>query len=315
MSCFCWLGAKAPQLKVAAAQTALVTRTEPYQRQTQNIYSTVWGESENVLSTKRWEIDMSDLRTNEFKGKVAFVTGGGSGIGRATAIAFARAGASVAVADVNEMGLRETVAKVETFSGKVLPVVCDVTIGSSVRAALNETVKSFGRLDAAFNNAGIEQPAQPFAELSEEIWDRVIAVNLKSVFLCMKHEIEIMLHQGGGVIVNTSSGAGVLAIRGQGVYCASKFGVVAASKVAALEYADKGIRVNAVCPGIIDTPMIARYTGDTEVGRAQMVKQEPIGRMGLPEEIAGTVLWLCSNAAAFVTGHTMIVDGGQTAGI
>ena len=164
------------------------------------------------------------------------------------------------------------------------------------------------------NNAGIEQPAQPIAELSEELWDRVIAVNLKSVFLCMKHEIEIMLRQGSGAIVNTSSGAGVLAIRGQSSYCASKFGVVAASKVAALEYADKGIRVNAICPGIIDTPMIARYTGDTEAGRARIIAQEPVGRMGRPEEIAGTVLWLCSDAGGFVTGHAMVVDGGQTAG-
>ena len=131
----------------------------------------------------------------------------------------------------------------------------------------------------------------------------------------MKHEIEIMLRQGSGAIVNTSSGAGVLAIRGQSSYCASKFGVVAASKVAALEYADKGIRVNALCPGIIDTPMIARYTGDTEAGRARIITQEPVGRMGRPKEIAGTVLWLCSDAGGFVTGHAMVVDGGQTAGI
>ncbi len=177
------------------------------------------------------------------------------------------------------------------------------------------TVETFGRLDAAFNNAGIEQPGTLIAEISEELWDRVIAVNLKSVFLCMKYEIEIMLRQGGGAIVNTSSGAGVLAIRQQSAYCASKFGVVAASKVAALEYADKNIRVNAICPGIIDTPMIARYTGDTEEGRARIIKQEPVGRMGRPEEIAGTVLWLCSDAGGFVTGHAMVVDGGQTAGI
>ena len=175
--------------------------------------------------------------------------------------------------------------------------------------------RRFGRLDAAFNNAGIEQPGQPIVDISEELWDRVIAVNLKSVFLCMKYEIEIMLRNGGGAIVNTSSGAGVLAIRQQSAYCASKFGVTAASKVAALEYADRNIRVNAICPGIIDTPMIARYTGDTEEGRARIIKQEPVGRMGRPEEIAGTVLWLCSDAGGFVTGHAMVVDGGQTAGI
>lgn len=258
---------------------------------------------------------MSEIPTIDFNDKVAFVTGAGSGIGRATAVAFAKAGAAVSAVDINETGLKETVATIEAFGGKVLPVVCDVTNGESVKSALDETVRTFGRLDAAFNNAGIEQPAQPLSELSEDVWDRVIAVNLKSVFLCMKHQIAIMLRQGGGAIVNTASGAGVLAIRGQSSYCASKFGVVAATKVAALENADKGIRVNAVCPGIIDTPMIARYTGDTEAGRARIIAQEPVGRMGRPEEIAGTVLWLCSDAGAFVTGHAMVVDGGQTAGI
>ncbi|MFT2215061.1 glucose 1-dehydrogenase [Rhizobium giardinii] len=258
---------------------------------------------------------MADIPTIDYNGKVAFVTGAGSGIGRATAIAFAKAGASVAAADINRQGLEQTVQDVAAFGGKILPLECDVTNGSSVKAALEKTVESFGRLDAAFNNAGIEQPAQPLAELSEDVWDRVVAVNLKSVFLCMKYQIEIMLRQGSGAIVNTASGAGILAIRGQSSYCASKFGVVAASKVAALEYADKGIRVNAICPGIIDTPMIARYTGDTEEGRARIIAQEPVGRMGRPEEIAGTVLWLCSEAGGFVTGHAMVVDGGQTAGI
>jgi len=258
---------------------------------------------------------MTNIPTIDFSGKVAFVTGAGSGIGRATAIAFAKAGASVSAVDISEKGLADTVDLLKSVGAKVLPVICDVTSGASVKAALDETLKSFGRLDAAFNNAGIEQPAQPLAELSEELFDRVIAVNLKSVFLCMKYEIEIMLRQGSGAIVNTASGAGVLAIRGQSSYCASKFGVVAVSKVAALECADKGIRVNAICPGIIDTPMIARYTGDTEAGRANIIAQEPIGRMGRPEEIAGTVLWLCSDAGGFVTGHAMVVDGGQTAGI
>ena len=200
-------------------------------------------------------------------------------------------------------------------AGGCVPVICDVTKAADVENALDKTLTTFGRLDAAFNNAGIEQPALPLAELTEEVWDRTIAVNLKSIFLCMKYEIRIMLQRGGGAIVNTSSGAGVLAIRGQSSYCASKFGVVAASKVAALEYADRNIRVNAICPGIIDTPMIARYTGDTEEGRARIIVQEPVGRMGRPEEIAGTVLWLCSDAGGFVTGHAMVVDGGQTAGI
>jgi NAD(P)-dependent dehydrogenase (short-subunit alcohol dehydrogenase family) len=258
---------------------------------------------------------MPETRSATYEGKVAFVTGAGSGIGRATAIAFANAGASVTAADISEAGLKQTVAEIEGGGGRALPVICDVTRADQVKAALDRTVQTFGRLDAAFNNAGIEQPGQNLAELSEEIWDRTIAVNLKSVFLCMKYEIEIMLKQGGGAIVNTASGAGVLAIRNQSSYCASKFGVVAASKVAALEYADRGIRVNAICPGIIDTPMIERYTGGTEEGRARVIAQEPVGRMGRPEEIAGTVLWLCSDAGAFVTGHAMVVDGGQTAGI
>ena len=251
----------------------------------------------------------------DLNGKVAFVTGAGSGIGRATAIAFAKAGAAVTAADISQKGLNETVSEIEAVGGDVLSVICDVTKSADVKAALDKTMEKFGRLDIAFNNAGIEQPAQPIAELSEEVWDKTIAVNLKSVFLCMKYEIEMMLRQGGGAIVNTASGAGVLAIRGQSSYCASKFGVVAASKVAALEYADKNIRVNAICPGIIDTPMIARYTGDTDEGRARVIAQEPVGRMGRPEEIAGTVLWLCSDAGGFVTGHAMVVDGGQTAGI
>ena len=258
---------------------------------------------------------MSTIPSVDFTGKVAFVTGAGSGIGRATAIAFAQAGAAVTTADINQVGLDNTVAEIEGLGGKVIATVCDVTRASDIKSALDRTVETFGRLDAAFNNAGIEQPGALIADISEELWDRVIAVNLKSVFLCMKYEIEIMLRNGGGAIVNTSSGAGVLAIRQQSAYCASKFGVTAASKVAALEYAEKKIRVNALCPGIIDTPMIARYTGDTEEGRARIIKQEPVGRMGRPEEIAGTVLWLCSDAAGFVTGHAMVVDGGQTAGI
>jgi NAD(P)-dependent dehydrogenase (short-subunit alcohol dehydrogenase family) len=258
---------------------------------------------------------MTTIPTVDLSGKTAFVSGAGSGIGRATALAFGRAGANVTVVDINRAGVSATAAEIEGIGGRALARVCDVTKAADVKAALDATVDTFGGLDAAFNNAGIEQPGATIADISEELWDRIIDVNLKSVFLCMKYEIEIMLRKGGGAIVNTSSGAGVLAIRQQSAYCASKFGVTAISKAAALEYADKKIRVNAVCPGIIDTPMIARYTGGTEEGRERMVKQEPVGRMGRPEEIAGTVLWLCSDACAFVTGHAMVVDGGQTAGI
>jgi NAD(P)-dependent dehydrogenase (short-subunit alcohol dehydrogenase family) len=251
----------------------------------------------------------------DYSGKAAFVTGAGSGIGRATALAFAEAGASVALADVTESGLAETRRLIEAKGGTALAVRCDVTNSIDVKAALDKTVGTFGRLDAAFNNAGVEQAGTSIVDLSEEVLDRVLDVNLKGVFLCMKHEIPLMLKNGGGAIVNTSSGAGVLAIRNQSAYCASKFGVTVASKVAALEFADQGIRVNALCPGIIDTPMIARFTGDTEAGRARVIAQEPVGRMGRPEEIAAMVLYLCSDASAFVTGHALVVDGGQTAGI
>ncbi|MCW1918083.1 glucose 1-dehydrogenase [Rhodobacter sp. KR11] len=251
----------------------------------------------------------------DFSGKVAFVTGAGSGIGRATALAFAEAGAAVTIADIALPGLHETESQIAALGAPVLALRCDVTQSADIKAALDATIARFGRLDAAFNNAGIEQPGASIVDLTEEMLDRVLSVNLKSVFLCMKHQIPLMLQSGGGAIVNTSSGAGVIAIRNQSGYCASKFGVTVASKVAALEYADQGIRVNALCPGIIDTPMIARYTGGTEAGRAAIIKQEPVGRMGRPEEIAATVLFLCSDMGGFITGHALVADGAQTAGI
>jgi NAD(P)-dependent dehydrogenase (short-subunit alcohol dehydrogenase family) len=250
-----------------------------------------------------------------FAGKVAFVTGAASGIGRATAVAFASAGATVVVADVSDQGNRETAGLIEDQGGRVLMVRCDVTSGQEVKAALDQTFDAFGRLDIAFNNAGVEQPVGPAAEVSEEEWDRILDINLRGVFLCMKHEIPLMLRQGGGAIINTSSGAGVTAVKGQAAYTAAKHGVIGLTKAAALDYAQANLRINAVCPGIIDTAMMQRFTGDSAEGRQRVIGQEPVGRMGTPEEIAGAVLWMCSDAAAFVVGHALVIDGGQMAGL
>ncbi len=255
---------------------------------------------------------MATNQNGSHAGKVAFVTGAANGIGRAAALAFAREGASVVVVDVSEQGNQETARLVEEAGGRALAVRCDVSRAEDVEAALDKTIQVFGRLDYAFNNAGVEQPVTAAADLTEEQWDRIVSVDLRGVFLCMKHEIPLMLEQGGGAIVNTSSGAGVKGFAGQAAYCAAKFGVVGLTKAAALDYAPSGIRINAVCPGIVETPMMDRFSGGTPEGRDRVIAQEPVGRMGKPEEIAAAVLWLCSDAAAFVVGHAMVVDGGQT---
>jgi NAD(P)-dependent dehydrogenase (short-subunit alcohol dehydrogenase family) len=247
-----------------------------------------------------------------FAGKVAFVTGAGTGIGRAAALAFAREGASVVVADVSEQGNQETARMIEEAGGRALAIRCDVSRTEDVKSALDRALEVFGRLDFAFNNAGVEQPITATADLTEEEWDRIVDINLRGVFLCMKYQIPLMLKQGGGAIVNTSSGAGVKGFSGQAAYCAAKHGVVGFTKAAALEYAQSNIRVNAVCPGIIDTPMMQRFSGGTPEGRERVIAQEPVGRMGKPQEIAAAVVWLCTDAAAFVIGHAMVIDGGQT---
>jgi NAD(P)-dependent dehydrogenase (short-subunit alcohol dehydrogenase family) len=248
-----------------------------------------------------------------FAGKVAFVTGAASGIGRATAVAFARAGASVAVADVAQEENEQTARLIEASGGRVLALSCDVTRSQDVKAALDETIGTFGRLDFAFNNAGVEQPVKALADVTEQEWSRILDVSLRGVFVCMKHEIPLMLNHGGGAIVNTSSGAGVKGFKGQAAYAAAKHGVIGLTKSAALDYAQSKLRINAVCPGIIETEMMQRFTESTPQGRDAVIAQEPIGRMGTPEEIAAAVLWLCSDAAAFVVGHAMVIDGGQTA--
>ncbi len=249
----------------------------------------------------------------QLDGKVALITGAGSGIGRASALAFAREGAKVAVADIVVEGGEETVRMVKEAGGEAFFIKVDVSNAAEVEAMVNTVVDTYGRIDCAYNNAGIEGRLASTDEYPEDVFDKVIDINLTGVWLCMKYELPHMLKQGSGAIVNTASGAGLIGVAGMSAYVASKHGVVGLTKTAALEYAKSGIRVNSVCPGLIQTPMVERITADQpQLGEA-LVAAEPVGRTGKPEEIAESVVWLSSDAASFVTGHAMSVDGGFVA--
>jgi NAD(P)-dependent dehydrogenase (short-subunit alcohol dehydrogenase family) len=251
--------------------------------------------------------------TGLLDGKVALVTGGSSGIGRATALAFARKGAKVVVADVQFKGGEETAGMIKEAGGEAIFIRTDVSKAVEVEAMVNKTKQTYGRLDCACNIAGIEGVMASTVDCTEENWDRTIDTNLKGMWLCMKYEIPQMLKQGGGAIVNMASAAGLIGLQSFPAYCASKGGIIQLTRVAALEYARAGIRVNAVCPGVIRTPMLERTTGGRPEVEAQFAIMEPVGRMGTPEEVAEAVVWLCSDAASFVTGHPMVVDGGLVA--
>jgi NAD(P)-dependent dehydrogenase (short-subunit alcohol dehydrogenase family) len=252
--------------------------------------------------------------TKELQGKVAIVTGGTSGIGRDTAILFAKAGAKVVVAGRRETEGNATVELIRAGDGDALFVKTDVSKAADVEALVRKTVEKFGRLDVAFNNAGTEGAMIPIAEQSEEQWDRTIATNLKGVWLCLKHEIRQMLKQGGaGAIVNMASVAGLIGSAGLATYCASKHGVIGLTKAAALETARSGIRVNVVCPAVIETAMGERLFGQPEIGK-WVLGLHPIGRYGKPMEIAEAVLWMCSDRASFMTGQSLVLDGGFLAG-
>jgi NAD(P)-dependent dehydrogenase (short-subunit alcohol dehydrogenase family) len=247
--------------------------------------------------------------SNEFKGKTVIVTGAGNGIGRAIAIAFANEGTNVVVSDISKEGGEETVEIIKKKNEEAIFIKADVGNGSEIKELVKKTVSTFGRLDYAVNNAGIEGEVAPIADYSEEIWDRVIRINLKGVWLGLKYQIPAILETGGGAIVNIASMEGIIAFPYVSPYVAAKHGVNGITKAAALEYMKAGVRVNSVCPGPIDTKMLGRLT--EEVPQIDdLVNMSPAGRKGRPEEIAQAAIWLCSTKASFVNGHTLVVDGG-----
>jgi NAD(P)-dependent dehydrogenase (short-subunit alcohol dehydrogenase family) len=249
----------------------------------------------------------------KLEGKMALVTGGSSGIGRAAALAFAREGADLVIADIQTEPGEETVQMIENTGRKAIFVKTDVSKATEVEMLISTAVETYGRLDCAHNNAGIEGTMATTANYTEDDWDRIMTINLKGTWLCMKYEILQMLKQGGGTIVNTASTNGMTGFPGMPAYCASKGGILQLTRTAALEYARAGIRVNAVCPGTIQTPMLERIATNISNAGTPFALNLPSGRIGTPEEAAAAVVWLCSDAASFVTGHALVVDGGMTA--
>ena len=251
--------------------------------------------------------------TYDFSGRVAFITGASSGMGLATARAFAEAGAAVTLADVDDQALHAAETQLRDEGHRVLAAHCDVADEAQVAAAVRATVEAFGSLDMAYNNAGIQSPMTDAADESAEMFDRVNAINLRGIWASMKHELAQMRIQGSGAIVNCSSLGGLVGLPGRTAYHASKHGVIGLTRSAALEYAPRGIRVNAICPGTIETPMVTHMIESGDLDPDQAAADQPIGRLGTAEEMAAAVLWLCSPAASFVVGVALPVDGGYTA--